>query len=134
MAGTHILEYDKDNKHIEYKYMAKCKERNDWHIGWIVIEKPWYSPQDQWKYHIVHNDYKPGGFCGGAIDLGLKTIEVRGDSIKEFNQVNQVKLEMEDGTLNVKLDNYPIKGESYIIEAGSKVPYELWNKGRDYSE
>lgn len=41
--GCEVIEYDPLNLQVEYQYMAKDMN-GKYVIGWVAIEKPWYSP------------------------------------------------------------------------------------------
>lgn len=84
-----ILVYDKQNKQKDYMYMAKDMEDN-YVIGYIVVEKPWYSSEVDWNYYIVKNEYGKGGMCGGALDLGMSRTLVQKDTIQPFTQSCEV--------------------------------------------
>ena len=101
MCSTSVIYFDKENKQEEYKYIARDMN-GKLVIGWIVIEKPWYSPQKSWTYWMYRNKYGPGGFCGGASDLGFERIKVDPNTIKPFNQIEEIKYDLENG-FNVEL-------------------------------
>ena len=136
MGGTAIVCLDKENKQQEYKYIARDMN-GKLVVGWIVIEKPWYSPPDSWTYWMYKNKYGPG-FCGGASDLGFERIKVDPNTIKPYNQIEKIKSFLEDD-LNVELiykipyqeDDKSIKyGEvKLIIHNEDEIPYYLWNLG-----
>ena len=99
-ANTHCCtmgyRYDKLNKQEDFKVYAQ-DFNGKWHCGWIVIEQPWYSNQSKWTYYLYVNNYGPGGMCGGAVDLGLSSIIVRGDTIIPATQVNTIKMDLING-------------------------------------
>ena len=100
MCATSVIYFDKENKQEEYKYIARDMN-GKLVIGWIVIEQPWYSPSSSWIYWMYRNKYGPG-FCGGASDLGFERIKVDPNTIKPFNQIEEIKYDLENG-FNVEL-------------------------------
>ena len=68
--------YDKENKQRDYTYMAREKRSRDLVCGYVAIHKPWYEPESNWTYYMFYDSYRPGGFCGGAINEGLKKVEI----------------------------------------------------------
>ncbi|MGU8679022.1 hypothetical protein ACV3Q3_12760 [Clostridium perfringens] len=126
-----ILIFDKENKQQDYRYMARDVDNGKLIIGYIVIEKPWYSHKSMWKYYIVKNEYVSGGFCGGASDLGLKKYLVDGETVEVFNQTAEIKYNQEHGFDTKLVDRHDVNSskekEIAIIRVGDKIPYELWN-------
>lgn len=123
-----IIKYDKKNTQKPFTYMARKVGSNEAVIGYVVIEKPWYSPESMWRYFIEYNDYKSGGFCGGCIDLGLKRVEVQKDTIIPFNQLAEIKLSQENG-LDVRLKGNDLPGfrKEILIRATDEIPADLWD-------
>ncbi|WP_133014966.1 hypothetical protein [Clostridium cuniculi] len=123
-----IMPYDKENGQIDYQYMARSIERNELEIGYIVIEKPWYSPEEMWKYYIVKNEYGGGGFCGGATDLGLKKILVDRDTVEVYNQIARIKYNKEKGISTKLITGGILNGQEVaFIDIDDEIPYELWS-------
>lgn len=127
-----IIEFDKTNAQEDYQYMAKGLADEKYHIGYIVVDKPWYSNPSNWTYYIVTNNYKPGGLCGGAIDAGLKQTIVDPNTIEPFTQIAKIKYNQ-----NVDLDTLMVK--DFLVDdeepdnivafigADDKIPVELWD-------
>lgn len=136
MAAVSVIIFDKDNKQQDYQSIARNMD-GELVIGWIVIEKPWYSAATNWTYWMYSNDYYPRGLCGGATDLGLTRCMVDKNTIKPFTQIEKIKYDLEIG-LTVRLDKKLIlfKDEEdddntlAIIEKEEDIPYELWSLSR----
>ena len=126
---TELMKYDKENKQRDYQYMARSIETGNLVVGYIVIDKPWYSPEKMWKYYIVENEYGSGGFCGGATDLGLKKTLVDGETVEPFNQIAKIKYNQElNDITELYVGNILNKTVIATINADDEIPYELWNK------
>ena len=123
MRPTSVLCFDKENKQEDYKFIARDMN-GKLVIGWIVVEEPWYSPKSAWTYWMYSNKYGDGGMCGGCTDLGLERVEVNPETIKPFNQIENIKYDLECGfrvELIDKEDNI-VASINYV----DKIPYELW--------
>ncbi len=125
---SYLMKYDKENKQVEYMHIARDKNNSALKIGFIVIEKPWYSPESEWKYYMYSNKYKPGGFCGGAIDKGFSRVEVIRDTIVPYNQATEVLWNMENG-IDSEFEDIGI-----TVKAEGKFPYVLWDDAKELQE
>lgn len=123
MSAISVLYYDKENKQKDYQFVAR-DTNGKLAIGWIVVEKPWYSPKSAWTYWMYSNKYGSGGMCGGASDLGLERTKVNPETIKPFNQIEEIKYDLEHGFI-VELRDEENKVVTRINYA-DKIPYELW--------
>lgn len=128
--SVEIIQFDINNEQDDYKYMAKSIESNKYVIGYIVIDKPWYSNEKDWTYYIVSNEYG-GGYCGGATDLGLKGTIVDRSTIEQYTQIAHVKYNQSigiDSKLIHEFDFINPDNEKQIvyIKSDDKIPYELW--------
>lgn len=128
MAAVDVLVYDPNNKQEDYKYIAENMS-GELVIGYVVIDKPWYSNKSDWTYYIVSNEYGSSGICGGAVDLGLKKEVVKPDTIAPYNQIGEIKFNQAhnfDTKLVKKLDLFGQEEEIAYIKASDDIPYELW--------
>lgn len=124
-----IVKYDKKNTQKPFTYMARKVRSNEVVVGYVVVEKPWHSPESAWKYFIEYNAYKLGDFCGGCTDLGLKRVEIQRDTIVPFNQLAEIKLNQEYG-YDTKLEGNDLPGfcTEIMIKAYSEIPQKLWKE------
>lgn len=135
MAATSVIYLDKENKQKDYQYIARDMS-GKLVIGWIVIEKPWYSSLESWTYWIFSNKYGPG-FCGGASDLGFEKIKVDPNTIKPFNQIEEIKYDLESGFFVKLVNKIPYKDDNGLtkysevelaIHNKNEIPYYLYNQ------
>lgn len=125
-----IIKFKKSNPQEDYMYMAKDVNTGDYHIGYIVVDKPWYSSEDSWIYYIVKNQYGEWGVCGGATDLGFEKYIVDRTTIEPFTQIAQIKFNQSRGLDSVLVKNFLEKDDENnrvaFIGANSTIPLELW--------
>ena len=50
------ITFDKDNKQKYYEYMAKDMN-GEYVVGFLWIDRPWYTMEDQWTYYIRIQEY-----------------------------------------------------------------------------
>lgn len=123
--ATVVVFFDKKNRQKNYQWIAR-NLNNKLIIGYIVVKQPWYSPRSNWTFWMYSNEYTNGGFCGGAIDMGLKRCIVREETIKPYTQIEEIKFFLETGFI-VELQNHDDPSFNYIFEKESDIPYELWS-------
>lgn len=121
--------YDKNNLQKDYSYMARNKLTRELVCGYVVIEKPWYEPESNWKYFIFYNSYRPGGFCGGAINEGIKTVEVDPKTIVPYTQVAEIIGDLETNDDAVKVEGLDMPGmlTMAIINSVDDM-YKIYNR------
>lgn len=126
-----VIYFDKENKQKDYQIVAR-DYNNKLQIGWIVVEKPWYSSSSSWTYWLYSNKYG-SGFCGGAADLGFERIPVQPDTIKPYTQIETIKYDLELGmTIELKKELYPFgdEPEDNLIQVIHNEKKYLMNYGR----
>lgn len=64
MSATSVLRFDIENKQKDFQVIANRLDNGEDIIGWVVVEQPWYSPKNRWKYYVFYNEYGSGGMCG----------------------------------------------------------------------
>lgn len=116
--------FDKENKQEDFQYMAKSMKTGDLIIGYVVVEKPWYSRHERmWKYYILKNKYV-SSFCGGTTNVGFEKELVNKDSIRPFDQIAKIKYNQEANIktyVTDKDDNTIV-----VIKPDDSIPYGLW--------
>ena len=124
-----IITFDKDNKQKDYKYMAKDMN-GEYVIGFLWIDKPWYTMEDQWTYYIRIQEYHNKGICGGAESSGFKDIIVDSNTIEPYTQIAEIKYNQSKGYTTVveEFDSNKFKyKELFRIEPNDRIPIEKWN-------
>lgn len=129
--GTSVVIFDKDNQQQDYQYMAKDLN-GKYVIGYVLVEKQWYSSEDQWIYYIVSNEYNGRGICGGTEWSGFNKVIVDKNTIEPYTQLAEVKYDLSIGS-RVRIDKKfyffddeaPDDNVMAIIEPGGEIP-DLW--------
>ena len=120
--NSEVIIFDKENKVQDFLSIAKDIDNNDV-IGWIVIERPWYSHEDQWKYWIYFTNSCKGG---DNLDRCL----VKKETIKPFTQIEEIKHLLDNGLIVILTKEflYEERKENIlaIITNKNEIPYELW--------
>ena len=126
------MEFDKENSQEEYLHIAKGLDSKEYEVGYVVIHKPWYSPESCWVYYILRDEYGGGGLNGGAVDLGLKKIEVDKNTIEPYRQTAAVKIEQSRGHEVLIVKNISNQDDEnniiFRIGVNDNIPFDLWNK------
>lgn len=125
--GTMELYYDPDNKQIEYQYIAKGKEDEEEYVGYLVIEKPYYSPQSRWIYWLYTNiSYNE--------DNHLERTEVDPSTLRPYTQTEEIKQYLKEFNVSLKKDIYLFEDDESkdnlvaFIECQTELPKGLWKE------
>lgn len=126
------ITFDKDNKQKDYEYMAKDMN-GEYVIGFLWIDRPWYTTEDQWTYYIRHQKYNNKGICGGAESSGFKDVIIDPNTIEPYTQIAEIKYNQSRGDTTVVeefdkniFDIFDYK-ELFRIEPNDRIPIEKWN-------
>lgn len=127
--------FDESNNQIDYQFIAETYDGKSV-VGYIAIEKPWYSNESDWTYWMYINQYGKG-ICGGASDLGLTKVMVNPPTIRPYNQIEKIKYLLNNG-ISVELvrelivfdDESGLDNSIMIIDNIDDIPYEMWNKNK----
>lgn len=120
--------YDKENKRRDYTYMAREKKSRNIVCGYVAIHKPWYEPESNWKYYMFYDSYRPGGFCGGAINEGLKKVEVDPKTIVPYTQVAEIISVLQSGdTVHIEGKDLPEMMTTVMITSVDDM-YRYYNR------
>lgn len=130
--ATDIMVYDKKNTQQEMMHMAKSIKDNKYVIGYIVIQKPWYSPESSWKYYIYEEEYNGGGMCGGASSSGFEKVLVDKDTIEPYTQISSIKYNQSIGVDTKLVKSFtwgdtPDEDVVCLVRTDDEIPYELWD-------
>ena len=116
--------FDKYNKQSDYTYIAEDSEGNS-HVGYVFIDKPWYSHESAWTYYIRKNDYSKVGNIGNDDGKRFIDIIVNKDSIRPNNQINRIENWIRNGNTVLLIESQDVETE---IKAIDDIPYEKWNR------
>lgn len=127
----YILIFDPENKQINFQFIAEDFEGKT-HVGWIVVEQPWYSSKSAWTYWLYWNSNGPWG------DTILRRVFVKPETIRPYTQIEEIKNNLRRGspTKLVKtleaFSKTPIDDEDVVavIHDEKEFPYELWRESR----
>lgn len=42
------------DKQEDYQYIAKSLSGGKYYVGYIYVDKPWYSPESEWTYYLKY--------------------------------------------------------------------------------
>ena len=130
LSAVSVVVFDQYNKQKNYQSIARNLS-GELVVGWVVVEQPWYSEPTYWMYS---NEYRSGGPCGGAIDLGLTRCEVYENTIKPFTQIEEIKYDLECGMAVKLVEGFFDCTPLVIIEKEADIPYDLWKISYDWEE
>lgn len=118
---------DPENGQEDYAYIAD-DYNGESHAGYIVVEMPWYSTENDWKYWIFNNEYRGSGMCGGATWSGFSKVLVDPKTIRPCTQINSIKMRLKEGfeVVITKMDDDCREEELAVIKSEDEIPYELW--------
>lgn len=133
MRATSVRIFDKTNKQEDYQFIAKDFEGKSV-IGWIVIEEPWDFLGTERTYWIYTRKYVRGSFSGKVFYPGLERVPVNPETIRPYNQIEQIKYDLECG-MDVRLEkefylfdeDAPKDNILAMIHNVNEIPYELWD-------
>lgn len=123
------ITFDKDNKQKDYRYMAKDMN-GEYVVGFLWIDRPWYTMEDQWTYYIRIQEYHNKGICGGAESSGFKDIIVDSNTIEPYTQIAEIKYNQSRGDTTVVEEFYRNTfeyKELFRIEPNDRIPIEKWS-------
>lgn len=49
-----IESVDDFDKHDNYEYIGKVVGEDNWIVGYVFVDKPWYSQENSWTYYIKY--------------------------------------------------------------------------------
>lgn len=123
------ITFDKDNKQKDYEYMAKDMN-GEYVIGFLWIDRPWYTTKNQWTYYIRYQEYNNKGICGGGESSGFKDIIVDSNTIEPYTQIAEIKYNQSKGLTTIveefDRNTFDYK-ELFRIEPNDRIPIEKWN-------
>ena len=128
-----LIKFDPENKQKDFRYMARNKETGKWEVGYVVIDRPWFAPEDTCTCYIVSNKYGSGGICGGCSDLGFQWVAVDRNTVVPYTQTMEIRNHQDQGiTVELVKDVWPSVIDDKnnmiaVIRPDDEIPYELWN-------
>lgn len=86
-SETIVIRNIKDfDRQEDYQYIAKSLSDNKYHVGYIYVDKPWYSSEDKWTYRLRYRKYGSWG------DAYWEEFVIDKDSIRPYTIRNKVWL------------------------------------------
>lgn len=124
--GTVAIYYDPENKQIDHLWIASKTECVDEEvIGYLVIEQPWYSSEDDWIYWLYYNEYY------GEMNRLERTMIVP-STLRPYTQTEEIKQNLKHFNVDLKKDMYVFEDEEpqdnlvAFIECQTELPKGLW--------
>lgn len=124
-----LVRFDPSNKQEDFQFMAKEKDADKFVIGYIYIDKPWYSRPCMWGYFMLSNKYSNTGLCGGQEDIGMEKFQVDQSTIVIYNQIAAIVYNQFIG-----FDTHLVNDDDKIIcviSPSDPIPYHLWGISND---
>lgn len=125
--GTVELYYDPDNKQIDYQYIALPYHPDDDKgevVGYLVIEKPYYSAEIDWVYWIYYNKYYNE-------DNVIEKVLIDPATLRPYTQTESIKETLKNFNVSLKKRFYLFPDEEpednlvAFIECQTELP-NLW--------
>lgn len=113
------------DKQEDYQWIAKSILDGKYHVGYIYIDKPWYSPESEWTYYLKYQVNMSSWGC-----QHWEECIVEKDSIKPYTIKNKVWLNDLRGIDSIFVtENYIIShSEKYILGTNIDEAIEKLNK------
>lgn len=128
--GTVEMYYDPDNKQIDYQYIALPYHPDDNKgevVGYLVIEKPYYSAETDWVYWLYYNKYYNE-------DNVIEKVLIDPATLRPYTQTEEIKQNLKHFNVMLKKRFYLFSEEEpkdnlvAFIECQTELPEELWKE------
>lgn len=124
MTACEYIEFDKENKQEDYLYAARSIETGEYVVGYIVVDKPWYSNENEWTYYIIENNYYYENYDNTIIadskykysSSRYKYTIVNKDTIEPYTQITQIKINQSQNITTELIIDKKEKEFDYFME------------------